>query len=257
MKKIKRTIIKADFNRERFFPLSGIIPVELFSLAGRSIIQLLVAEAISIDSEEIVILSDKKEKLIEEFFKDLKTQEKELKKKGNPKAKKLANLRNKYEKLEISFEKELSKAIGKVGNFAFLSSNQLIDYDKNSLKQLMNVFKTSERPVLGLREVEMGEIETEKIAKGLFKIKGFTDESSFELVGRGIFTGESRKFFKDKKSLKEAMKKMIERGHTIYGSLIKGNYFKIKNESDYLKAELYYAHKFGNEEIADYISENL
>lgn len=257
MKKIKKTIIKADFNRERFFPLAGTIPVEMFSLACQPIIQLLVSEAVSIGAEEIIFLSDKKEELVEEFFKDLKTQEKELKKKGNPKAEKIADLRKKYENLEISFEKELSKAVGKVDDFAFLSSNQLIDHDKNSLQQLMEVFRTSERPVLGLRKVEMGEIKTEKIAKGLFKVKGFTDQSRFSLAGRGIFTNESRKFFEDQETLKEAIEKMIERGHAVYGGLIKGDYFKIKNESDYLKANLHYIKKFGDEEIIDYIEENL
>jgi UTP--glucose-1-phosphate uridylyltransferase len=253
-KKIKKTIIESNFRRERFFPLAKVVAPELFNLADRPILQWLVDEAVSMGSEEIIFLSEE-DSTIESFFSNLEEQEDLLKKKGNPRANKIKEFKEKYQKIKISFSDFSKLSIGD-DDFAYISSNELISYKENCLQQVMSVFKTSERPVIALRESEIGEIETEKIARGLYKIKGFSDQSEFSLIGRAIFTSKSRKFFEEATTIREALENMMARGHTVYGTVIKGDYFKLNNFEDYLKSNLYFTFNAKNgKELSEELKE--
>lgn len=254
-KKIKKTIINSNFRRERFFPLAKVIAPELFTLGDKPILQYLISEAVSLGSDEIVFLGEK-DSAIKSLFSALDSQEDLLKKKGNPRANRITELKEKYGNLNISFSDFSKLAIGD-DDFAYISSNELISYKENSLQQVMSVFKTSERPVIALRETEIGNMKTEKIARGLYKIKGFTDQSSFSLVGRAIFTSKSRKFFEEAETIKEALENMMERGHTVYGTVIKGDYFKLNNFNDYLEANLHFTlNSKERKHLSGYIKEN-
>ncbi len=257
MKKIKRAIIKTG-EQNSFLPLSDRIPKELFNLVDMPLMVELVDEALSINAEKIIFLSPKKSKSTLNFFENLKEIEDFLKKKGHTQAKKAQNLRKKYENIEFGFEKKLIKAIEEKENFSFLSADNLIDFKKSGLSQIMDIFKTSERPVLGLTEKEIGDLKTEKIARRLFKIKSFSDEATFSFFGRAIFTGESVKFFKGKKSLTEAIEEMLKRGHTIYGTLLKGDLFEVTDYPGFLKAGIHYGLKseYGPE-LSEFIKEKI
>ncbi|MGM0439482.1 MAG: hypothetical protein ACQEP3_03605, partial [Patescibacteria group bacterium] len=207
-------------------------------------LELLMEEAVSVGAEEIVFLTDKKEdERLVNFFQDLDKKVDYLKKRGNSRAKKLSKLKEKFKDLEFSFVSSFTEAVRGADDFAYISSEKLIYNEKNSLTQLMEVFKTSERPVLGLTKSDRGDIKTEKIARGLYKLKGFTDESVLSTIGRGVFTSESRKFFQEAESLREAIENMMERGHTVYGTKVDGKVFTVNNENSYLKANIYYSLK--------------
>jgi len=254
-KKIKRAIIKIVPDRGKLYPLSGQISRELFPLFQTSVLEKLVSEAVSVGVEEIVFLKEKKDERLIDYFEDLESQEKELKKRGNPKAEKLKKLREKFDALDFDFKSDLPAAVRGSENFAFITSQKLIRAEKTSLEQLMEVFKTSERPVVGLIESEMGEVETEKIARKLFKVKAFSDEAVFSMIGRGIFTSESKKFFDEAENLKNALEIMLKRGHTVYGSLVEGEVFSLKDELSIMKASIYYGLKSDKaKEIKEYIN---
>ncbi len=251
---IKKAVIEITEDRGRFLPLSNQVPKELFMLSDMPVLNYLVDEATSLGVKEIVFWNKKTEKRFKSLFDNLDSQEDELRKKGNKRAEKIKELKERIENIQFSFGKDLFSCLNNSDNFAFISSDILINNKKNSLEQLMEIFKTSERPVVGLLESDIGEIETEKIAKGIYKVKGFGDKSNFSLVGRGIFTSESVKFFENQKNLSGVIEKMIERGHTVYGIVLSGEKFYLNNLESFLKANFYYTLKSEHSSfIKDYL----
>lgn len=252
-KKIKKAII--DLTEDgSFLPLSEQVEKELFPLGKESIIEVLIKEAVSVGVEEIIFLSPKKNPRLVNLFTGLDKKVGELKRRGDPQAKQMKLLQEELGELSFSFQINLEEAVLGGQDFVYILAGELIHNEKNALLQLMNVFKTSERPVIGLMEAEMGEVKTEKIARGLFKFKGFTDQSQFSMIGRSVFTSESAKFFKGAKTIKEAVKNMINRGHTTYGTKINGQLFKVSGKEDYQKANIYYSLK-NNKELQEFIKE--
>ena len=252
-KKIKKAIIDLT-ETNSFLPLSEQVKKELFPLGKESIIEVLVKEAVSVGVEEIIFLSSKKDPRLVNLFTGLDEKVGELKRKGNPQAKQMKLLQEELREINFSFQKDLEEAVLGGQDFVYILASDLIYSNKNALLQLMNVFKTSERPVIGLIEADMGEIKTEKIARGLFKFKGFTDQSQFSMIGRSVFTSESAKFFKGCETIKEAIKKMIDRGHTTYGTKIDGQLFQINDKESYQQANIYYSLK-NNKELQEFIRE--
>lgn len=255
-KTVKKAIIELGKDRGNFLPLSDQVPKELFKLAEKPIIEILVEEAVSVGAEKILLLADEKDERLINYFKDLDKKEDYLKKRGNPRAKVLREMQKKFDGLKFSFVEDFEEATRGAEDFAYISSKELVKANKSSLSQLMNVFKTSERPVVGLAETDYGEVEVEKIARGLFKLKSFTDESTFSMIGRAIFTSESRKFFEGANRLKDAIENMIDRGHTTYGTKLSGVKFSIEEELDYLKANTHYSLTGKNsKELEEYINQ--
>ena len=252
-KKINRVIIEIVDDRGNFLPLSDQVPKELFKLGEVSVLEILIEEAVSVGAEDIVFLTEKKDERLSDLLKNLGEKEERLKRKGNPRSRKLKEIKNKFGDLNFYFEKDFSKATQKPGDFAYISSDTICV--ENGLSQLMKVFKTSERPVLGLKPADLGEVKTEKIARGLFKLRGFSDEASYSMTGRGIFTSESRKFFEEAETVRGAIENMMDRGHTTYGTEIDGKVFPLKTETDYLKANIFYSLK--NEEVKEFTKEIL
>ncbi len=240
-KRVKKAIIEIKPDRGNFLPLSDCVPKELFLLGDMPILKYITDEAISVGVEDIIFLTDRKDSILSDFFKDLENQKELLKKRGFKRAESLSDLVNSYGDIEFSYEKRLTDATRGAEDFLFISSDVLIESKKSSCEQLMSVFRTSERPVVGLREADMGDIKAEKIAKGLYKVKGFTDEATLTMIGRGLFTSESRKFFEGKESLEGAIEAMIERGHTVYGTVISGEVFELTDSEEYQRANLSYA----------------
>ena len=255
-KPIKKTIIEVKKDRGMFLPLSDQVPKELFMLGERPVLEILVEEAISVGTENVVFLMEGKDERFVNLFKDLAEKESYLKRRGNPRAKTLKLLKEKFENLKFSFANDFTEATRGAEDFAYISSEKLIHTKESPLEQLMSVFKTSERPVIGLKEADIGEVKTEKIARGLFKLKGFSEESSYSMAGRGIFTSESRKFFEEAETLREAIENMLDRGHTTYGTHIEGKTFTINSQANYIKANIYYSLKGEKQkELKEFINE--
>ena len=252
-KKINKAIIEIVDGKGNFLPLSDQVSKELFPLGENSVLEILLEEVVSVGAENIVFLMKDKDERLVKLFKDLAEKESYLKRKGSPKAKTLKSLKEKFENLKFSFAKDFTEATRGAEDFAYISSD--IICVENGLSQLMKVFKTSERPVLGLKPADFGEVKTEKIARGLFKLRGFSDEASYSMTGRGIFTSESRKFFEEAETVRDAIENMMDRGHTTYGTEVDGKVFPLKTETDYLKANIFYSLK--NEEVKEFTKDIL
>ncbi len=234
-KTIRKAVIKANSNKDNFLPLSNHFPVEFLKMGKKTILETLIDEVVELDVEEVIFLAPQNKRDLQLFFLNLPDQIDSLKKRGSPRAKRVEEIHSKVRDIKFSSVDKFSDLSNLNEEFAYLEAEKIIK-SFNPLVDLMDIFKTSERPVIGLTEGAVGDLDLEKIAKNLFKIKGFTNQSKFLMTGRAIFTSRATSFFKDSINISDVIEKMTKRGHTGYGVRLSGDFFHIKDQDSYQKA---------------------
>ncbi len=68
MKTIKKCVIPAAGSGTRFLPATKALPKEMFPIVNKPVMQLLVEEAISVWCEEIIIITWRNKRAIEDHF---------------------------------------------------------------------------------------------------------------------------------------------------------------------------------------------
>lgn len=271
MAEIKKAIIPIAGLGTRFLPLSKIVPKELWPLVDKPVLQYIVEEAKNSGIEEIIFVISPEKKFILDYFQKPHKLEKILKEKKRsyllPELKGLQELSK-----NISFSYVLQrKPLGdghavllakkKIGreSCAILFADDVVDSRTPCLSQLMNVFKTCQKPVVALyrppkeKLPAYGVVKTEKIASRLYKIKEIVEKPSLEklpsdlaIVGKYIITPEVFDYlkmmpFSQKGEIlfADALFEMIKNGKIVYGYEIEGKWLECGNKLDWLKSNLY------------------
>jgi len=289
MAEVKKAIILASDLGAEFLPLSKVVPKGLLPLVDKPLIYYLLQEIKNSGIERVVFVLNSQKKEIESFLKrDLKL-ERILKKKGKKEhLVELQNLEELQKGLSISYvfqEKPLGpgyailKTKEKIKNepFAVLSCNDIIESKKPAISQLLQVFKTCQKPVLGLYRApkEKGDfyevVEVEKIAHRLFKIKKIIEKpmlekTSFDLgiLDKYILTPEIFDYLEKEKpsekgeiTLTGALGNLLRDGKIVYGYEIEGRWLECRDKMGWLRSHLYLLLKhpqFG-EELKKYLKE--
>jgi len=289
MSEVKKAIILGAGLGTRFLPLSKVVPKELWPLVDRPLIQYLIQELKSSDINQIIfILSPEKKELLS-YFKKAPTLEKILKTRKDDKALvELQNLQDLQKGISIAsiFQKKplgdghaIFQAKEKIGKepFAVLFCDDIIDSKMPAVLQLLNVFKTCQRPIIALSRVPKekvsayGMVEVEKIAHKLYKIKKIVEkpapnqiQSDLAIVGKYILTPEFFDYLKlqkpnkkDEIILAEALDTYLRDGKVIYGCELEGKWLECGNKLDWLKSNIWLSLKhpqFG-EELRRYLKE--
>lgn len=267
---VKKAIIPAAGLGTRFLPLTKVLPKELLPLAGENMISYTVREAKDSGFSNIVFVYSGRNKIILDYFKkDLKL-EKILKRRN--KKEMLKELKRIDEEFaELSFSSVLQpeprgdgdavlrvkKSSGE--SVAVLFPDDIIEAKTPAILQLGKIFKTSEKPVVGLKKVSKeklpfyGVVDVEKIAHGLYKIKDIIEKPSLEeapsdlaIVGRYILNSSVFDYLRRTRPnqngeiiLAEALKKMIKDGKIVYGYEIEGEWIECGNKIEWMKTNLY------------------
>ena len=153
--------------------------------------------------------------------------------------------------------------------------DDIIDSETPALLQLINIFKTCNAPVLGLKKLPRdkipayGSVAVEKIANNLYKIKKIIEKpqpsevvSDLVIVGKHILTPEVFAYLKKAKpSLKgeiilaEVFDKMLRDGKMIYGYELKGEWLECGDKLKWIKSFFYVALKDPrfSKELSEYL----
>ncbi len=272
MPKVEKAVILAAGLGSRFLPLSKVLPKELWPLVDVPIIQYLLEELKSSGFKKIVFVLPPGRKGALDYFKRDFALEKLLKKRGKTalllRLEKLYELQRNFSFSIVEQEKPLGDAhavfqarkhIGE-SPFALLFCDDIFDAKKPVLSQLVNVFKTSQRPIIALSRVlpeetsSWGIVGVEKIARRFFKIKDIVEKplpakapSDLAIVGRYILDSEIFAYIdkrikkvKDKEIiLAEVLNEMSHEGKTIYGYEFEGKWLRCGKKIDWLKSHLY------------------
>lgn len=256
----------------RFLPLSQAISKELLPLAGLPMTHYVVKEAADSGIEQIVfVLSESKNAILDYFKKSPKT-EALLESRGDKELlQKLRRIRKDFEKISFSSVIQskprgdgdaILKARQQLGKnaFAVLFPDDIFETKKPAIGQLLKVFKTSQKPVIGLKKFDdkaklssYGVVKVEKIAHRLYKIKGIIEKPKIEdapsdlaISGRFVLPNDVFSYLAKTKPnkkgeiiLAEAFNLMLADGKMIYGYEMEGEFLECGRTIDWLKSNLY------------------
>jgi UTP--glucose-1-phosphate uridylyltransferase len=213
---VNNSITKAVFPAAglgtRFLPATKASPKEMMPLVDKPLIQYVVEEAVSSGIEEVVLITGRAKRAIEDHFDVAFELEEDLKAKGKHKllseVQRIANLvtfcyiRQK-KALGLGHAVLMAKRV--VGNepFAVLLGDDIIDARTPALKQMMNVYKRYPATILAIQRVpksqtrQYGVIDAKKIEDGVYLVKDLVEKpspaeapSNLAIIGRYILTPE-------------------------------------------------------------------
>ena len=215
MKKVRKAIIPAAGLGTRFLPLTKAMPKEMLPIIDKPTIQYIVEEAIASGIEDIIIVTGKGKRTIEDHFDNNFELEENLIKKGKFE---LLEKVQASSKVEIHYIRQKEpKGLGHavwtarkfIGDepFAVLLGDDIIRSDKPCLKQLMDQYTVNGASVIGVQPVDADETHRYGIVDPVgvngrcYKVRDFVEKpvkgtapSNLAIMGRYILTPEIFQF---------------------------------------------------------------
>lgn len=279
---IKKAIFPAAGLGTRFLPATKASPKEMMPIVDKPMIQYGVEEAISCGLKEIVIITGKHKRSIEDHFDYAFELEEKLRKSGK---KKLIEELNRLSKIKIGYIRQgyalgLGHAISCARPFvndepfAVILSDDIIDPEETLLKDMVELYKRLKSPILALEKVPASEIHRYgviggvKESDGVYRIDTLVEKPSAEsapsdlaIIGRYILTPDIFGILERSKpgkggeiQLTDAIAKLLKK-RPVYGHLFKGKRYDAGDKFGYLKATVHFALK--NPELSEQFKSHI
>lgn len=279
---IKKAIFPAAGLGTRFLPATKASPKEMLPIVDKPMIQYGVEEAISCKINEIVIITGKHKRNIEDHFDYAFELEAKLKKSGK---RNLINEINRLSKIKIAYIRQgyalglghaISCAKPFVNNepFAVILSDDIIDTGDTLLKDMVALYKKLRSPILALESVPLSEIHRYGVIggvkewDGVYRINELVEKPSAEtapsdlaIIGRYILTPDIFEILEKSRpgkggeiQLTDAIATLLKQ-RPVYGYLFKGRRYDAGDKLGYLKATVDFALK--NPELSGQFSAYL
>ena len=162
LKKIKKAIIPAAGLGTRFLPATKAMPKEMLPILDKPTIQYIVEEAARAGIEDIIIVTGKHKRAIEDHFDNQKELEMILEEKGKTDLLEKVNYSTELANIFYVRQKE-QKGLGHaiysarqfIGNepFAVLLGDDIVESIQPAIKQLMDTYEETGKSVIGVQEV--------------------------------------------------------------------------------------------------------
>ena len=176
MLKLRKAIIPAAGLGTRFLPATKAQPKEMLPIVDKPTLQYIIEEAVASGIDEILIITGRNKKSIEDHFD--KSVELELELEMKEKYDLLQEVRNISNMVNIHYIRQKEpKGLGHaiycaksfIGNepFAVLLGDDIVYSEKPCLKQLIEVYDYYNSSVLGVQKVEMQDVNKYGIVKGV------------------------------------------------------------------------------------------
>ena len=271
--KIKKAIMPVAGFGTRFLPVTKAQPKEMLPIVDKPIIQYLVEEAVAAGIEEIIFVTGRGKRAIEDHFDYSFELEHTLVEKN-----KLDRLKEIYKLptlAKFAFVRQpkplgdgdaILKARHLIGNepCAILFGDDIVDSKKPCIGQLMDVFEKYGDPVVALEKVpreevcKFGVVQPNKISERTYEIKDLVEKpavkdapSDLTIVGKYIITSdvfdelEKVKPGKDGEiRLADALKSLISK-KAVYGYEFEGRRYDCGSKMGFLEATVEFALKHG------------
>ena len=268
MKRIRKAIIPAAGLGTRFLPATKAQPKEMLPIVDKPAIQYIIEEAVESGIEEILIITGRNKRSIEDHFDRSIELELQLKEQGKYD---LLGLIEDISKVTIHFirQKE-AKGLGHavlcakqfVGNepFAVMLGDDIVDAEVPCLKQLMDVYKDCHGSILGVQEVakdkvsSYGIVNPKAVKHNVWQAidlieKPLAEEAQLAVLGRYILEPEIFEFLEKTEpgrgneiQLTDAICHLAV-DHRVYAYNFKGRRYDIGDKQGYLEATVEYALK--------------
>ncbi|MGE7636513.1 UTP--glucose-1-phosphate uridylyltransferase GalU [Peribacillus frigoritolerans] len=210
MKKVRKAIIPAAGLGTRFLPATKAMPKEMLPIVDKPTIQYIVEEALASGIEDIIIVTGKGKRAIEDHFDNSFELEQNLFNKG--KIELLDKVQHSSQMADIHYIRQKEpKGLGHavwcarkfIGDepFAVLLGDDIVKADKPCIKQLIEQYEKTESSVIGVQAVpdhqtsRYGIIDPLNQEGRLFDVKNFVEKptsgeapSNLAIMGRYVLT---------------------------------------------------------------------
>lgn len=283
--KVRKAIIPAAGLGTRFLPATKAQPKEMLPIVDKPTIQYIVEEAIDSGIEDIMIVTGRNKRSIEDHFDKSLELEHELRKTGKDELLSLVKDISNLVDIHYIRQKE-PKGLGHaiycarsfIGNepFAVLLGDDVIQADTPCLKQLIDVYNEYKTTVLGVQKVpkeevdKYGIVDCLQIENRVHKVKDLVEKpdvknapSNIAILGRYILSPKIFEYIEKltpgaggEIQLTDALKGLVKK-EAMYAYDFIGKRYDVGNKLGFLQATVEFAlqREDLNEEFKKYLKE--
>lgn len=275
--KIKKAIIPAAGLGTRFLPATKAMPKEMLPILDKPTIQYIVEEAVAAGIEDIIIVTGKHKRAIEDHFDNQKELEMVLESSGKnellDKVNYSSNLANMFY-VRQKEQKGLGHAIWTakqfIGDepFAVLLGDDIVESTTPAIKQLMEQYENTKKSVIGVQTVNEKETHRYGIVDPiddngrLFSVNKFVEKpkpgtapSNLAIMGRYILTPEIFNYLENQEigaggeiQLTDAIEH-LNTDDCVYAYDFEGDRYDVGEKLGFVKTTIQFA--LNNDEMAD------
>ncbi|WP_315121479.1 UTP--glucose-1-phosphate uridylyltransferase GalU [uncultured Clostridium sp.] len=269
--RVKKAIIPAAGLGTRFLPATKAQPKEMLPIVDKPTIQYIIEEAVASGIEEILIITGRNKRAIEDHFDKSVELEKELEDHNKEEllsmVKDISNMINIYyirQKEPKGLGHAISCAKTFVGDepFAVMLGDDIVDSDTPCLRQLIDCYDEYKTSILGVQAVPQEDVSKYGIVKGLHiedrvhKVKDLVEKPTIEeapsniaILGRYIITPKIFNILENTKpgkngeiQLTDALKTLIK-DEAMYAYIFEGKRYDVGDKLGFLQATVEFALK--------------
>lgn len=287
MKKLRKAIIPAAGYGTRFLPATKALPKEMLPIIDKPTIQYIVEEAVAAGIEDIIIVTGKPKRAIEDHFDKNFELEIDLEKKGKlellEKVRHATNLANIYyvrQKEMAGLGDAILTAKSFIGDEPFavlLGDDIVINEKKPAIKQLIDEYNNTGSSVIGVQKVaenqthRYGIIDPKNNLDRLYEVNTFVEKpaqgtapSNLAILGRyvltpGIFKHLEKKYIGagGEVQLTDAIQ-MLNEEEKVYAYDFEGKRYDVGETDGFVKTTIDFALKSNfKEELIAYMKEKI
>ncbi len=269
--KVRKAVIPAAGLGTRFLPATKALPKEMLPIVDKPTMQYIIEEAVASGIEEILIITGRNKKSIEDHFD--KSVELELELENNHKEDLLEQVRSISNMVNIHFIRQKEpKGLGHaincarafVGNepFAVMLGDDIVDAEVPCLKQLIDCFEEKGTSILGVQQVakenvnKYGIVDGIKVSDRVYKVNNLVEKPQVEvapsnvaILGRYIITPEIFDILDNTKAgkgneiqLTDALMTLISQ-QDMYAYVFEGRRYDVGDKLGFLEATVEFALK--------------
>ncbi|AHM55662.1 UTP--glucose-1-phosphate uridylyltransferase YngB [Peptoclostridium acidaminophilum DSM 3953] len=271
IKKVKKAVIPAAGLGTRFLPATKAQPKEMLPIVDKPTLQYIIEEAVNSGIEEILIITGRNKKSIEDHFDKSVELELELEKKGKDDLLELvrgisdmANIYYIRQKEPLGLGHAVYCARSFIGDepFAVLLGDDIVDAKTPCLKQLIGAYDEYGTSILGVQSVaredvnKYGIVDGYEVGKGAYRVNSLVEKpdpanapSEIAILGRYIITPQIFEILRNTKpgkggeiQLTDALN-VLAKESSMHAYVFEGRRYDVGDKMGYLQATIDFALK--------------
>jgi UTP--glucose-1-phosphate uridylyltransferase len=281
--KLRKAVIPAAGLGTRFLPATKAQPKEMLPIVDKPTIQYIIEEAASAGVEDIIIVTGRSKRSIEDHFDRSIELEIELEKSGKSdwlemvkSISEIANIHFIRQKQPLGLGHAVLTASHFIGDepFAVLLGDDVVVSKKPALQQMVEVFNEYKTSILGVQEVSpdavsrYGIVDCRHVDNDVYKVRDLVEKpkkedapSNIAILGRYILTPSIFNYLETQTpgangeiQLTDALKR-LSKDEAMYAYIFKGHRYDVGTKMGFLQANIEFALR--NPEIADDLTDYL
>lgn len=267
--KVRKAVIPAAGLGTRFLPATKSQPKEMLPIVDKPTIQYIVEEAAAAGVEDIIVVTGRNKRSIEDHFDRSIELEWELERKDKEEIlqmvkaiPEIANIHFIRQKMPLGLGHAVLTAGHFIGDepFAVLLGDDVVVSKKPVLQQMVEVFNEYRTSILGVQEVpeevvhKYGIVDCKHVDEGIYKVKDLVEKPNREeapsriaILGRYILTPTIFSYLETQEAgaggeiqLTDGLKRLAK-NEAMYAYIFKGHRYDVGTKMGFLQANIEFA----------------